>query len=158
MSFLTRLFGKKKKEINLQITKVGDAKSDPKDVFKMFQSTYDSSLFVKHASQIKLIHSLEGHTGGVTSIRVCNLLTGQYLQEMTGHSGEINSLALTPDGMYAISGSSDDTIRVWELETGHCLEKIEAHSGGICALSLTSDCRYAVAGGGDGTLRLWKFY
>jgi hypothetical protein len=34
---------------------------------------------------------------------------------MEGHTDGVYSVSLTPDGRYAISGSSDKTLRVWEL-------------------------------------------
>jgi WD40 repeat protein len=31
-----------------------------------------------------------------------------------GHSGSVNAIALSPDGMYIASGSSDKTVQVWQ--------------------------------------------
>jgi WD40 repeat protein len=32
-----------------------------------------------------------------------------------GHTGSVNSVALSPDGRCALSGSDDNTLRLWEL-------------------------------------------
>lgn len=37
---------------------------------------------------------------------------------LKGHTGDVNSVAITPDGKRAISGSRDKTIRVWDLDMG----------------------------------------
>ena len=37
---------------------------------------------------------------------------------LTGHSGEVNSVAYSPDGKHIVSGSDDNTVRVWDSQTG----------------------------------------
>ena len=32
-----------------------------------------------------------------------------------GHRGHVNSVVITPDGKYIVSGSHDKTIRLWEV-------------------------------------------
>jgi len=43
---------------------------------------------------------------------------GALLRTMSGHTSDVNSVAVTPNGRYAISGSEDKTLKVWDLETG----------------------------------------
>jgi WD40 repeat protein len=78
------------------------------------------------------------------------------LRTMKGHTGSVNSVAVTPDGRYAISGSGDKTLRVWELETGQCIRTIEGHTFSIDSVAVTPDGRYAVSGSWDKTLKLWE--
>ena len=33
-----------------------------------------------------------------------------------GHDYSVNGVAITPDGKYAVSASSDKTLKVWDLE------------------------------------------
>jgi WD40 repeat protein len=40
------------------------------------------------------------------------------IRHMPGHRGRVNSLALTLDNKYVLSGSDDQTARLWELATG----------------------------------------
>jgi WD40 repeat protein len=49
---------------------------------------------------------------GLTDAGACPLL--RYFR---GHSGMVNSLALSPDGRYLASGSADGTVRYWNLES-----------------------------------------
>ena len=45
-----------------------------------------------------------------------NDLCLQYL----GHTKAVNSIDVSPDGQYLISGSSDGTVRLWEVDTSLC--------------------------------------
>lgn len=80
-----------------------------------------------------------------------------YFQKelLKGHTHTITSIALTPDGRYAVSGSADKTLRVWDLETGTCTRTFEGHTGEIWSVAITPDGRYAVSGSSDKTLRVW---
>ena len=40
------------------------------------------------------------------------------IRTLTGHSSSVNALALSSDGKYLVSGSSDTTLKVWDLATG----------------------------------------
>jgi len=42
------------------------------------------------------------------------------LRTLAGHSGEVFSVSVTPDGRRAVTGSWDNTVRVWDLESGAC--------------------------------------
>jgi hypothetical protein len=43
------------------------------------------------------------------------------LRTLAGHSRAVRSVSVTPDGLRAVSGSSDNTLRVWDLSSGECL-------------------------------------
>jgi WD40 repeat protein len=62
---------------------------------------------------------------------------------------------VTPDGRYAVSGSSDKTLKVWELSTGREVRSLAGHSYGVNAVAVTPDGRYAVSGSSDKTLKVW---
>ena len=40
------------------------------------------------------------------------------------------SVALTPDGRRALSGSYDKTLRLWDLDTGACLQTLRGTPDG----------------------------
>ena len=68
------------------------------------------------------------------------------LQTLEGHTDEVSSVALTPDGRRALSGSWDKTLRLWDLETGACLQTLEGHTGWVESVALTPDGRRALSG------------
>lgn len=76
-----------------------------------------------------------------------------------GHAGTVRSLAITPDGKWAITAgnsSNDQTVRVWNLETGTCRHVFydQAEGGGITPLAITPAAANAVTAFA-GEVRLW---
>jgi WD40 repeat protein len=48
-----------------------------------------------------------------------------------GHSGTISSVAFSPDGVYALSGSADHTVKLWEISTGRLVRTVRGSEIGI---------------------------
>ena len=72
-----------------------------------------------------------------------------------GHTAPIRSVAFTPDGTRAVSGSSDQTVRVWDLSSGQCLATLEGHSNWVRSVAVSPDGTRAVSGSDDQTVRVW---
>ncbi|HEV7904157.1 MAG TPA: TIR domain-containing protein, partial [Pyrinomonadaceae bacterium] len=75
---------------------------------------------------------------------------------LAGHVGVVERVALTPDGLRAVSGSADKTVKVWEVETGKCLATLEGHAGVVYGVAITEDGKVAVSGAVDKTVKVWE--
>ena len=73
-----------------------------------------------------------------------------------GHRSEVLSVAFSPDGRYALSGSRDKTLKLWEVATGRLIRTFEGHSKWVSSVAFSPDGRYALSGSGDSTLNLWE--
>lgn len=73
-----------------------------------------------------------------------------------GHTGAINSIALTSDGRFALSASDDKTLRWWEIASGKEIRRFQGHIDAVLAVVLSPDGRLALSGGADRTVRLWE--
>jgi WD40 repeat protein len=80
---------------------------------------------------------------------------GALLRTLEGHAGDVTSVAITPDGRRAVSGSRDKTLRIWDLRSGKTLRALEGHVAQVLDVVLTSDGKRAVSAGYDNTLRIW---
>jgi len=74
---------------------------------------------------------------------------------LTGHTDEVDGLAFSPDGRFALSGSLDNTARLWDVETGQVIHTLTGHTAGIRNVAYSPDGNYLLTGSGDNTARLW---
>jgi len=85
----------------------------------------------------------------------------RLLRVFDAHNANVNTLALSRDGLWALSGSDDKTIKLWEVRTGNCIRTFESEGGAVNSVCLSRDKRYALSGSGDYTrsdfsVKLWE--
>ena len=73
-----------------------------------------------------------------------------------GHSGWVNSVAMSSDGQTIVSGSDDHTIKVWNLDTGELLHTLEGHSDSVNSVAISPNGRTIVSGSKDETVKVWQ--
>ncbi|MCK5522475.1 MAG: hypothetical protein KAI83_05000, partial [Thiomargarita sp.] len=73
-----------------------------------------------------------------------------------GHNSSVKSVAFSPDGRYALSGSFDYTLKLWEVNTGAEIRTFAGHTDIVYSVAFSPDGRYALSGSFDYTLKLWE--
>jgi cytochrome c len=76
--------------------------------------------------------------------------------QLRGHGGPVKSIAVSPDGAHAISGSFDQSAIRWSLATNTAEQVLRFHEGAVNAVAMLPDGR-GVTGGEDGRIALWSF-
>ena len=94
-----------------------------------------------------------GYADGL--IRLQDMNTGELLHTLTGHRGDVNSVAFSPVGQMLASGSADATIRLWDINTGAHLNTLTGHGGVVNSVAFSSDGQMLASGSADNTIRLW---
>ncbi|NET02154.1 MAG: WD40 repeat domain-containing protein [Sphaerospermopsis sp. SIO1G1] len=79
----------------------------------------------------------------------------KQIYTFNGHSHIVNSLVMTTNRQYLISGSQDKTVRVWNLETGELIHTLSSHREGVYTVALSSDQQIIASGSADKTIKLW---
>jgi WD40 repeat protein len=88
---------------------------------------------------------------------------------LSGHREQVNTVAVTPDGMIAVSGagkvlveadlmraSEDNTLHIWDLSNGQLLHTLSGHSDKVTGVAVTDDGSWAVSSSEDHSIRLWN--
>jgi len=74
--------------------------------------------------------------------------------EFLGHNEKINSVALSPNGRYAISGSSDYTALFWDTQTAQVIHRF-VHPSRITKVALDNSGKYAFSAGSQRQSSIW---
>ncbi|WP_242045324.1 WD40 repeat domain-containing protein [Anabaena catenula] len=72
-----------------------------------------------------------------------------------GHSDQIFSVAVNPDGKTFASGSADHNIKVWNIETGEIIHTLTGHSNYVRSVTFSPDGQTIASGSYDKTFKLW---
>ncbi len=99
------------------------------------------------------LRKIEAHVGGVQSVtissdgklilsggsgdnavRLWDATNGQKKRDFFGHNGSIQSVAISPDRKYGLSGSTDNSMRLWNLETGQEVRRYFGHNDWVRAV------------------------
>ncbi len=81
--------------------------------------------------------------------------TGEQL--WTGkHNSVVRSVAISPDGRFAVSGGNDSTARLWDAISGEVLAAELPGRGEIFVARFHPNSSMVATAGYDATIRLWK--
>ncbi len=74
--------------------------------------------------------------------------------QLRGHGGPVRALAISPDGMHAISGSFDTSAIRWSLARNAAEQVLRFHDGAVNAVTFLPDGRVATSGE-DARIAIW---
>ncbi|OPY74546.1 MAG: WD domain, G-beta repeat [Syntrophorhabdus sp. PtaU1.Bin153] len=67
------------------------------------------------------------------------------------------SVAFSPDGRYALSGSYDNAVKVWDIASGEKLRVFTGHTDAVESVAFSTDGTRVLSGSRDKTVKLWDF-
>lgn len=73
-----------------------------------------------------------------------------------GHSRSVTSVAFSPDGSRALSGSEDFSAKLWEVNTGKEIQALNHGGGFVTCVAFLPNGKFALTGGNDGKVKLWE--
>ncbi|GAB4038378.1 WD40 domain-containing protein [Spirosoma gilvum] len=89
------------------------------------------------------------------TLKLWDFQTGQFLRTFIGHTDAVHSVAITPDGHYALSGSYDNTLKLWSILTGQEVRSFRGHKEQVYSVAISPNGKYALSGSSDDSLKIW---
>jgi WD40 repeat protein/DNA-binding XRE family transcriptional regulator len=84
-----------------------------------------------------------------------SVATGAIIRRFEGHTAGVTSVAFSPDGKTALSGSDDNSLILWDMASGEIIRRFEGHTGGVTRVAFSQDGKTALSGSYDKSLILW---
>ena len=92
---------------------------------------------------------------GVFNTLLENKQVGKYFKEIKqGHTGNITSVATSPNGEHILTGSSDRTAMLWTND-GKQIVTYFGHTGGVTSVTFSPDGKTIATGSTDNTIKIW---
>lgn len=86
---------------------------------------------------------------------IWDLASGGARHTLRGHTDRVTHVAITSDGVSAISASGDRTLIVWDLASGQARHTLIGHTSEVTHVAITPDGASAVSASRDRTLIIW---
>jgi len=84
-----------------------------------------------------------------------SVLPTQPIRKLTGHKGDTNSLAVSPDGRLFATGSDDRMVIIWDASTGAAKAQLQGSGAGIVSLGFSYANDMVIAGANDNVAKVW---
>ncbi|XP_030746307.1 NACHT domain- and WD repeat-containing protein 1 [Sitophilus oryzae] len=153
------------------------------DSCRIVMGCSDKKVYIYDIHSAKLIKTLSGQTGEVSSVKVTDrddfLLTAggnrilfypfrstdhikSFLKlkkkthhHLTAHSGFISCLDISRDGQLSVTGASDNLLNVWQLNNQELVLTLNGHTGPVTAVSFAPSALFVASGSEDKTVKVW---
>jgi WD40 repeat protein len=92
---------------------------------------------------------------GQRTVAVWDMDPQAPLPKLRGHARSVRAVAVSSDGRWIASGSSDNSARLWDATTGQSFATLP-HPGSVVAIAFGPDGKSLITGNqGDDRLRIW---
>ena len=92
----------------------------------------------------------------LATARIWDAASGRILAVLKGHSKFVDAAEFAPDGVNAVTASSDNTSRLWETATGKSIAILRGHIFPVKTAQFSPDGKQLVTASDDDTARVWN--
>lgn len=89
------------------------------------------------------------------NVRLWDTRSARRLGILSGHTGAVTVVTVSPDGKTILSGSEDTTVRAWDRAKGTTKYVVSGHADTITGVAYSGDGQTFLTTSADGTAKLW---
>jgi WD40 repeat protein len=89
------------------------------------------------------------------TVKVWDASSGACLHTLEGHSSGVSSVAFSHDSTWLVSVSYDKTVKVWNASSGACTHMFESHRDYVSSVALSHDSTRLASASHDKTVKVW---
>ena len=131
----------------------------PRVVFGLSQSWEPVLHVIQHPDWVNSIaFSPDGSrlaSGSDRIVQIWNTATGEWEDELEGHTHHVESVAFSHNGQFLVSGSWDKTVRIWNTATCETAYMLTGHTNQVRSVAISRNDKFVVSGSDDRTVRIW---
>ncbi len=75
---------------------------------------------------------------------------------LSGNSDLVNSIAVSSNEQFLVSGGWDHSLKIWSVQTGQIYRNLRGHENSITAIAITPDSQFVVSGSVDSSVKIWS--
>ncbi|MDI6790330.1 MAG: caspase family protein [Thermodesulfobacteriota bacterium] len=126
--------------------------------------SWDNTLALWDISTGKEIRTFTGRTGRVSTETVTKdgdpipaavRIFDKLSMGMSSFAGRLSSVAFSPDGRYALSGTWGGTLTLWDISTGKEIRAFTGHKDRVNSVAFSPDGRNVISSARDNSIKLW---
>lgn len=93
--------------------------------------------------------------GEKNTVKIWDVSTGEVLQTLHGHNGDVRAAVFSPDGRWVASAGEDSTVKIWNSRSGTLVHSFRGHTGLVSSLAFSPEGRWLFSGSRDKTVKVW---
>ena len=114
----------------------------------------DGQYLYNRSGHISAAYSPDGLrivTWSYETARILDAISGQILQQLVGHTRDIEKATYSPDGLRILTYSYDQSARIWDATTGQELQQPLRHTDGFVSATYSPDGLHILTASDDQT-------
>jgi len=138
----------KDKDINTIEFLLQKGEKPKKEIIELFRLLYSSNVLDKYLhlfdyDELKMMLKY-------IQIKIKNI-------NLIHNSNYVNSIAISYDDKYIVSGHNGNIIKIWDFKTGKLLKTLGGGDGRITSIAISNNNKYIISARNYNTIRIWEF-